>query len=393
MYIVNLLLLLQCVLAAPTGNQVAPALERRDGLPSYVKDYAPVLWLARDETFFPADLAQFLDHVTPTTENRSHPELARPVTLDSLDDLNLSNGTIFLSANSTITELPTWFYGQRPEFTGEVQNATSCAVVVVDKGSGIEDAFYFYFYAYNEGNHVDPFGDLDLGGFGDHLADWEHTMVRFHNGVPYAVWLSQHGFGQAFHYKTMEKEGLRPVAYVGRGTHANWPTPGNHDHFRHGYGVRTPILLTDHASRGVRYDPLRSAWFYNYDVETREFSAYDTDTPVNWLSFTGHWGDARFKTTFSSQKILWHHAKYTTGPKGPISKKLDRPKVCQQVWLHCSIRKKLTSFQDNFFCAVLVQCFRVWIRFFLYPIRWIIGFFNSAPIIAVIGALLPVSDT
>jgi len=34
-------------------------------------------------------------------------------------------------------------------------------------------------------------------------------MIRFQNGIPQAVWLSQHQGGQAFTYNAVQKNGLR----------------------------------------------------------------------------------------------------------------------------------------------------------------------------------------
>lgn len=59
-------------------------------------------------------------------------------------------------------------------------------VIVNDHGAGVVDAFYMYFYAFNLGNTV--FGQT----LGNHVGDWEHTMIRFRDGTPTAMWFSQH---------------------------------------------------------------------------------------------------------------------------------------------------------------------------------------------------------
>ena len=76
-------------------------------------------------------------------------------------------------------------------------------LICIDKGDGIVDAFWFYFYSFNEGNSV--FGIT----FGNHVGDWEHTMVRFQNGEPKAVYLSRHAWGSVYSYDALEKIGNR----------------------------------------------------------------------------------------------------------------------------------------------------------------------------------------
>ena len=58
--------------------------------------------------------------------------------------------------------------------------------------------------------------------YGNHVGDWEHTMVRFVNGVPDIVFFSAHSGGSAYKYSTLEKSGIRPVTYIATGTHANY---------------------------------------------------------------------------------------------------------------------------------------------------------------------------
>ena len=76
-------------------------------------------------------------------------------------------------------------------------------LIVVNKGKGIVDAFWFFFYSFNLGNKV-----LNIR-FGNHVGDWEHTMVRFQHGKPKAVYFSEHNSGSAYSYDAVEKIGKR----------------------------------------------------------------------------------------------------------------------------------------------------------------------------------------
>lgn len=76
-------------------------------------------------------------------------------------------------------------------------------LVVIDKGNGVIDAFWFYFYSFNLGNAV-----LNVR-FGNHVGDWEHCLVRFHNGKPKALFFSAHTAGEAYSYEAVEKLGER----------------------------------------------------------------------------------------------------------------------------------------------------------------------------------------
>lgn len=56
--------------------------------------------------------------------------------------------------------------------------------------------------------------------------DREHNMIRFWDGVPQAIWYSQHAGGQAFTYAATEKKGKRPIAYSANGSHAVYSISG-----------------------------------------------------------------------------------------------------------------------------------------------------------------------
>jgi hypothetical protein len=87
------------------------------------------------------------------------------------------------------------------------RSSAPAILLVVEKGEGVVDAFWFYFYSYNLGNSVFTFR------FGNHVGDWEHSVVRFHDGVPKAVFLSQHAGGAVYTYNAIEKKGKRVSAF------------------------------------------------------------------------------------------------------------------------------------------------------------------------------------
>lgn len=79
---------------------------------------------------------------------------------------------------------------------------------------------------------------------------------------------------------------------------------------------------------GILYDPIQSAYFYTYDVNNGTFTAYDSSSPVNWLYFTGMWGDEQLPNDAPGQVILFGQAKYSSGPTGPEDKNLNRTTIC-----------------------------------------------------------------
>lgn len=97
-------------------------------------------------------------------------------------------------------------YGGEPiraeQGTGGRSNAPA-VLLVMDKGNGIVDAFWFYFYSFNLGNVV-----FNVR-FGNHIGDWEHCLVRFYNGKPKALFFSAHSAGEAYSYEAIEKIGQR----------------------------------------------------------------------------------------------------------------------------------------------------------------------------------------
>ncbi|KAL8935433.1 MAG: hypothetical protein Q9216_005425 [Gyalolechia sp. 2 TL-2023] len=295
------------------------------GVPPYVLSYAPKVWLQSEDPYFPSDIGAQLLHTKPEVDFNVVDGAPNPLTLENLSSLNALGGrSIYLTSVDDITTNPPWLDGVKPDGNGKTNGATSCVVVVNDRGSGYVDAFYFYFYAFNEGNTV--FGQ-DIG---DHVGDWEHNMIRFKNGIPQAIWYSQHSYGEAFTYSSVEKQGSRPIAYSAKGSHASYATTGTHDHTIPGLNLPAGPI-EDYCDQGTLWDPLANAYFYSYAAATNTFKAYDGTSPTDWLQYLGQWGDQQYPNSDKRQKKIFNiavTAKYTSGPTGPVDKYLNRADVC-----------------------------------------------------------------
>ncbi|KAL5612167.1 hypothetical protein BROUX41_000289 [Berkeleyomyces rouxiae] len=209
------------------------------------------------------------------------------------------------------------------------RSSAPATLIVVDKGSGIVDAFWFFFYSYNLGQTV-----LNVR-FGNHVGDWEHTMVRFENGVPRGVFFSEHEGGQAYAWGAVEKRGSRPVLYSAVGSHAMYAMPGLQPY------ILPFKLLKDVTDRGPLWDPALNSrmYFYAYDRPEPENSmanpdclvpaAQNPDAPVDWFFYTGAWGDRLYPLADIRQWRLFSQYHYVNGPTGPIWKNLNRERMCQ----------------------------------------------------------------
>lgn len=341
---------------SPTKSQFllglfsAVSAQAPSGVPSFVTEFAPIVHLYSVDPYRPSDIGAQVVNTQPEVNFTTVTGEPNPLTLDNLNQLN-NDGQVYLTSisNPTTTPGPAYLYGVAPDAQGKTNNATSCAIIVVDHGNGAVDAFYMYFYAFN-------FGGLYLDNYiniGNHVGDWEHNMVRFGNGTPTAIWFSQHSGGQAFSYKAAEKYngGVRvrilhlqkfpyysltlfqnqPVTYSANGTHANYAIPGTHDHTIP--GLNLPVgPIEDHTDAGPVWDPTLAAYYYTYNTSTSKFTAYNSSsTPVNWLYFTGNWGDEEYPQTSPRQHCIFGIdalCQWTGGPTGPLDKDLNRKNVC-----------------------------------------------------------------
>jgi hypothetical protein len=204
-----------CILAgAACASASASNLLRRapSNVPSFVVDYAPMVYLHNQDLYLPSDIGAQLTNTEPRVNFTSIQNAPNPLTLDNLAELNnLGGKDVYLTSKVRPNERPEYFRGVRPNDQGKTENAVSATIVVNDHGNKTVDAFYFYFYAFDFGGHY-------LGqDVGDHIGDWEHNMIRFVDGKPSKVWFSQHSGGQAFEYGVLDKydSGLRVSSFPG----------------------------------------------------------------------------------------------------------------------------------------------------------------------------------
>ncbi|KAF4625016.1 hypothetical protein G7Y89_g13153 [Cudoniella acicularis] len=290
------------------------------GLPQYVLDYAPIVYLDTAEAYFPADMNAQIANTHPTVNLTSIPNPPSPLSVHNLDTLNTfgNNGlNVFLTSNLDVTKTPNWLLGVVPDSTGKTSNASSCAIITTDHGNGLVDAFYMYFYAYNQGNTV---LSHELG---DHIGDWEHNMVRFQDGKPQAVWYSQHGNGEAFTYAAVEKNGIRPVSYSAKGSHGNYAIVGKHDHTIPDLNLPEGLIV-DYTSKGMKWDPTLNAYFYTFDPSSTKFTGLN-NSPVGAMAYKGKWGDDQYLDSDPRQPgSFFGFKKFVAGPTGPGDKQLNR---------------------------------------------------------------------
>jgi len=133
-----------------------------------IRSAAPLVLLDKKEKYFPSDMELHVSSTHPTinfTDVKGAPE---PLSLKNLNLLNgLGGEKIFLTSKENVIQMPKFLVGQKPDTkTLQTKDAVSCVIITVDKGNGTTDAFYMYFYTFNEGptalHHT----------VGNHLGDW-----------------------------------------------------------------------------------------------------------------------------------------------------------------------------------------------------------------------------
>lgn len=353
-------------------------------VPSYVIDFAPLVHLYSEERYFPYDIKDFVKHFRITYKNGTIAEGTDHgmLNITMLGELPQSS-RMYMTANEDFDKDPDWITGIRNKPSlrnGEIKDAPA-TLIVVDKGNGWVDAFWFYFYSFNLGPFV-----MGSGPYGNHVGDWEHSLVRFYNGEPIIVWMSAHGGGGAYYYNNLEKYELdtnHPIIFSARGTHANYVSVGTHPH-------DLPYeILADFTDRGPLWNPTKNYLAYTYDG--KHVHASDTNANPkhvgreaeygNWLTFSGHWGDRQLDSSDPRQKHSFIGGyKYIDGPRGPLKKNLLRLIPCERhkwwnFWNGCNVRTNIKwgmgVESEGYNCGTLFSNIRPrWLQKLIQKVTW-----------------------
>ncbi|KAI0828846.1 hypothetical protein BC628DRAFT_1315780 [Trametes gibbosa] len=280
-------------------------------VPSFVLQNAPVSHLWSQEQWWPSDIAIHLTHVVPEVDFSA---VAGAV---SLQNISSFGSDVYLTSRDDVTKSPAWTTNADGKPDSRGHSSAPATIVLVEKDNGILDAFFFYFYSFDHGGKV-----LDIE-FGDHVGDWEHSMVRFVNGAPTTLYLSAHTGGSAYTFDATEKTNGRPTTYIAGGTHANYATSGKHCH-------DLPLdLLCDQTDAGALWDPTLNFRGFWYDSASNTFSvASGADVGgqqegvegASWLSFAGQWGDEQYPVLEHGQYCIpvgsTDECRFSSGPTG-----------------------------------------------------------------------------
>jgi hypothetical protein len=169
------------------------------------------------------------------------------------------------------------------------------------KGKSRIDLQYWIWYPYNVYSPTIPPGDL----WQVHEGDWEAVSVILDlRGEPLVVGLSRHSEGARRTWSRVKRRGLRPLVYVGLGSHANFFEAGAH---RLDPRLVDPALISVIEAYGV--PPVDHAG--NGRVVRPRLVRVSSAKP-SWMAFAGSWGEDGYVHFPGNEPIV-----AGAGPVGP----------------------------------------------------------------------------
>ncbi|WP_224369081.1 Vps62-related protein [Hyalangium versicolor] len=267
--------------------------------------YAPRIWLHNEESYWPSSTGFFLPNMH---KDGTHLWTNQPLGCDSCTD-------------------PQFLDGQRPDQTYVPVYAQIVTRTQGGAPTNITDIIYWTFYPYNNGKRVCIGIYINgvgcVGGystFGNHVGDWEHLTVRFVDGRPSQVYMSQHANGQTFTFgsKDMSSVGFHPEAYSALGSHGLYPDAARHTYEE----LFNGDTLNDDTARGIAWNAWdRPVVFYWQPMGT--FTG-----ALEWLNITEDWGnDSSGCDNIVSQQS--GECVLNSGPTAPLKKGFASPSALE----------------------------------------------------------------
>jgi len=163
------------------------------------------------------------------------------------------------------------------------------------------DLQYWIWYPYNAYSPTIPPDDL----WQVHEGDWEAVSVILDlRGKPLVLGLSRHSAGAQRAWSKVKRRGLRPLVYVGLGSHANFFGPGAH---RLDPRFIEPALISVIEAYGAL--PVDHAG--NGRVVRPQLVPVTASKP-SWMTFAGSWGEDGYVHFPGNEPIV-----SGAGPRGP----------------------------------------------------------------------------
>jgi hypothetical protein len=165
------------------------------------------------------------------------------------------------------------------------------------------DLQYWLWYPYDDFSPAYPASDF----WQAHEGDWEAVSVVLDRaGTPLTVAYSQHAKGRRRAWAQAPKRGgLHPLVYVALGSHANFPSTGEHAlvppavdqatiNVMRAYGIALPA---DHTAKGMVIRPAL---------------VRVTSRAPSWMTFAGAWGESGYVHIPGRDPLV-----AGAGPRGP----------------------------------------------------------------------------
>lgn len=260
---------------------------------SFLYDYAPIIYLDKQEQYFPCSIEYFSKNTYLQSKNNiTHTETNVPL--------------------KTPSSVQPFFYGKKssvnPVYAIVLPNITELNPIEALKNPLNHSLFvtYFNFYCYNRGKKF-------LNTVWDnHVGDIEHSHIYFEKGIPTKIIASYHSFDtvRLWGENMTFYNGTHPILYSARYSHGLWFTPGEHVYHD------TP-RLADYTSKGL-------PWYTWKNIvkilpgDWNTFFAYNT----TWLTQIYRWGNLH--TDFPLNNCYFGFCRLSDGPVGFLGKSMIR---------------------------------------------------------------------